>query len=115
VLQPASAVLDEVRRQEFFRAGPVMRRHGRGKRWLLLHRWKTVRGSKRAELRSETVRRGLIRDPSVNSHGRDRANAGYPQGRYVPMDQMCLSPQCGFSSTVEGNQITEAEQWASWS
>ncbi len=50
VLQHASAALDEVRRQEFFRAGPVMREHGRGKRWLLLRRWKTVRGSKRAEL-----------------------------------------------------------------
>ena len=23
--------------------------------------------------------------------------------RYVPLDQLCLSPQCGFSSTVEGN------------
>lgn len=52
VLQHASAALDEVRRQEFFRAGPVMRAHGRGKRWLLLRRWKTVRGSKRAELQS---------------------------------------------------------------
>lgn len=52
VLQHASAALDEVRRQEFFRAGPVMREHGRGKRWLLLRRWKTVRGSKRAELRT---------------------------------------------------------------
>src|SRR5262249_52778164 len=31
VLQHASAALDEVRRQEFFRAGPVMREHGRGK------------------------------------------------------------------------------------
>jgi transposase len=50
VLQHASAALDEVRRQEFFRAGPVMRGHGRGKRWLLLRRWKTVRGSKRQEL-----------------------------------------------------------------
>ena len=50
VLQHAAAALDEVRRQEFFRAGPVMRKHGRGKRWLLLRRWKTVRGSKRAEL-----------------------------------------------------------------
>ena len=35
VLQHASAALDEVRRQEFFRAGAVMRAHGRGKRWLL--------------------------------------------------------------------------------
>jgi transposase len=52
VLQHASAALDEVRRQEFFRAGPVMRTHGRGKRWLLLRRWKSVRGSKRAELRA---------------------------------------------------------------
>jgi transposase len=50
VLQHASATLDEVRRQEFFRAGAVMRAHGRGKRWLLLRRWKTVRGSKRRDL-----------------------------------------------------------------
>ena len=50
VLQHASAALDDVRRQEFFRAGAVMRAHGRGKRWLLLRRWKTVRGSKRREL-----------------------------------------------------------------
>jgi transposase len=52
VLQHASAALDEVRRQEFFRAGAVMREHGRGKRWLLLRRWKTVRGSKRQELQT---------------------------------------------------------------
>jgi len=52
VLQHASAALDEVRRQEFFRAGTVMREHGRGKRWLLLRRWKTVRGSKRRELQT---------------------------------------------------------------
>jgi hypothetical protein len=50
LLQHASGALDEVRRQEFFRAGAVMREHGRGKRWLLLRRWKTVRGSKRREL-----------------------------------------------------------------
>ena len=52
VLQHASAALDDVRRQEFFRAGAVMREHGRGKRWLLLRRWKTVRGSKRQELQT---------------------------------------------------------------
>jgi 5-methyltetrahydropteroyltriglutamate--homocysteine methyltransferase len=33
-------------------------------------------------------------------------------GRFMPMEQMCLSPQCGFSSTVEGNELTEADQWA---
>lgn len=31
--------------------------------------------------------------------------------RYVPLEQLCLSPQCGFSSTAEGNEITEADQW----
>jgi 5-methyltetrahydropteroyltriglutamate--homocysteine methyltransferase len=32
--------------------------------------------------------------------------------RYAPLEQLCLSPQCGFSSTVEGNVLTEDEQWA---
>jgi 5-methyltetrahydropteroyltriglutamate--homocysteine methyltransferase len=32
--------------------------------------------------------------------------------RYVPLDQLCLSPQCGFSSTVHGNQITAEVQRA---
>jgi 5-methyltetrahydropteroyltriglutamate--homocysteine methyltransferase len=32
--------------------------------------------------------------------------------KYVPLDQLCLSPQCGFSSTVEGNALTAAEQFA---
>ncbi|WP_237417276.1 5-methyltetrahydropteroyltriglutamate--homocysteine S-methyltransferase [Halobacillus litoralis] len=31
---------------------------------------------------------------------------------YVPMNQLCLSPQCGFASTEEGNLLTEEEQWA---
>ncbi len=32
--------------------------------------------------------------------------------RFAPLDQLCLSPQCGFSSTLEGNDLTEAEQFA---
>ena len=32
--------------------------------------------------------------------------------RYAPLEQLCLSPQCGFSSTFEGNDLTEDEQWA---
>lgn len=32
--------------------------------------------------------------------------------RIVPINQLCLSPQCGFSSTEEGNTLTEEEQWA---
>ena len=32
--------------------------------------------------------------------------------KYVPKEQLCLSPQCGFSSTEEGNIMSEEEQWA---
>jgi 5-methyltetrahydropteroyltriglutamate--homocysteine methyltransferase len=32
--------------------------------------------------------------------------------KYAPVEQLCLSPQCGFSSTVEGNALSEQEQWA---
>ena len=31
---------------------------------------------------------------------------------YFPLDNLCLSPQCGFASTEEGNSLTEDEQWA---
>jgi methionine synthase II (cobalamin-independent) len=32
--------------------------------------------------------------------------------KYVPLEQLCLSPQCGFASTEEGNVLAEEEQWA---
>jgi 5-methyltetrahydropteroyltriglutamate--homocysteine methyltransferase len=32
--------------------------------------------------------------------------------RYVPLENLALSPQCGFASTMEGNLLTEDEQWA---
>lgn len=32
--------------------------------------------------------------------------------KYVPLDRLCLSTQCGFASTEEGNELTEAQQWA---
>ena len=31
--------------------------------------------------------------------------------RYVAKEQICLSPQCGFASTEEGNSLSEAQQW----
>lgn len=30
---------------------------------------------------------------------------------YLDINQICLSPQCGFASTEEGNSLTEAQQW----
>ena len=32
--------------------------------------------------------------------------------KFVPLDQLCLSPQCGFASTEEGNALAEEEEWA---
>ena len=32
--------------------------------------------------------------------------------KFVPLDRLCLSPQCGFASTEEGNVLAEEEQWA---
>ncbi len=32
--------------------------------------------------------------------------------KYISKDRLCLSPQCGFASTEEGNNLTEDEQWA---
>ena len=32
--------------------------------------------------------------------------------KFLPLERLCLSPQCGFASTEEGNVLTEEEQWA---
>jgi 5-methyltetrahydropteroyltriglutamate--homocysteine methyltransferase len=32
--------------------------------------------------------------------------------KFVDLDRLCLSPQCGFASTEEGNLLSEDEQWA---
>jgi 5-methyltetrahydropteroyltriglutamate--homocysteine methyltransferase len=32
--------------------------------------------------------------------------------RFLPLEQLAISPQCGFASTMEGNLLTEEEQWA---
>jgi len=32
--------------------------------------------------------------------------------KYAPLEQLCVSPQCGFSSTLDGNDLSEAEQFA---
>lgn len=32
--------------------------------------------------------------------------------KYVPLERLCLSPQCGFASNAHGNHLTEDEQWA---
>jgi 5-methyltetrahydropteroyltriglutamate--homocysteine methyltransferase len=47
-----------------------------------------------------TTKRGALESKDQLKRRIDEAT------RYVPLDQLCLSPQCGFSSTVEGNRLT---------
>ena len=53
-----------------------------------------------------TTKRGDLEDADVLRQRIDEA------AKYVPLEQLCLSPQCGFSSTVEGNTLTYDEQVA---
>ena len=32
-------------------------------------------------------------------------------GKYMPLENLAVSPQCGFASTMEGNLLTEDDQW----
>ncbi len=32
--------------------------------------------------------------------------------KYLPLEQLAISPQCGFASTEEGNVLSEEQQWA---
>jgi 5-methyltetrahydropteroyltriglutamate--homocysteine methyltransferase len=53
-----------------------------------------------------TTKTGRLEDAGALKRRIDEA------AKYVPLDQLCLSPQCGFSSTVEGNVLTQEEQVA---
>lgn len=39
-------------------------------------------------------------------------NRIHEAAQYIPLERLCLSPQCGFASCEVGNKLTEEEQWA---
>ena len=53
-----------------------------------------------------TTKNGELEDPALLKARIAEA------AKYVDINQLCLSPQCGFASTEEGNSLTEAQQWA---
>lgn len=56
---------------------------------------------------------GLVTTKSGKLESKDELKRRIDEAaRFVPLEQLCLSPQCGFSSTVEGNALTMDEQWA---
>jgi len=62
--------------------------------------------SKRVVLGLITTKRGKLERKDDLKRRIDEAS------RYVPLEQLCLSPQCGFSSTLEGNALSYEEQVA---
>jgi 5-methyltetrahydropteroyltriglutamate--homocysteine methyltransferase len=64
------------------------------------------KGSKQVVLGLVTTKRGRLESRDELLRRIEDAS------RYAPLEQLCLSPQCGFSSTVEGNVLSEDEQWA---
>jgi 5-methyltetrahydropteroyltriglutamate--homocysteine methyltransferase len=61
---------------------------------------------KRVVLGLVTTKRGELESKDDLKRRIDEA------ARFVDIDQLCLSPQCGFSSTKEGNDLTSEQQWA---
>jgi 5-methyltetrahydropteroyltriglutamate--homocysteine methyltransferase len=54
----------------------------------------------------------LLRPPALLENKDDLKHRIDEAARYVPLEQLCLSPQCGFASTQEGNNLTYDEQVA---
>ena len=56
---------------------------------------------------------GLITTKSPNLEEKSEVIARIKEAsQYVPLNRLCLSPQCGFASCEIGNKLTEEEQWA---
>jgi 5-methyltetrahydropteroyltriglutamate--homocysteine methyltransferase len=56
---------------------------------------------------------GLVTSKSGKLESKDELKRRIDEAaKFVPLDQLCLSPQCGFASTEEGNILAEDEQWA---
>ena len=56
---------------------------------------------------------GLVTSKSGKLESKDAIKRRIDEAtKYVALDQLCLSPQCGFASTEEGNVLAEDEQWA---
>ena len=63
-------------------------------------------------IKNQKVVLGLITSKSGDLEDKDEVIARIKEAsQYVPLDQLCLSPQCGFSSTEEGNILTIEAQW----
>jgi 5-methyltetrahydropteroyltriglutamate--homocysteine methyltransferase len=62
--------------------------------------------------RDKTVVLGLVTTKSGALESKDALRRRIDEAaKFVPLERLCLSPQCGFASTHHGNALTEDEQW----
>ena len=62
--------------------------------------------------KGKTVVLGLMSSKKAAVESKDEVKRRIDEAaRYAPLDQLALSHQCGFSSTVHGNELSEADQW----
>ena len=55
---------------------------------------------------------GLVTSKEATLEDKSQIKARIKEAtEYVPLENLCLSPQCGFASTEEGNKISEEDQW----
>src|SRR5262249_53997709 len=64
------------------------------------------KGNKRVGVGLVTSKSGRLEEKDAIKRRLEEA------AKFAPIEQLCLSPQCGFASTEEGNVLSEAEQWA---
>ena len=63
--------------------------------------------------KGKTVVLGLVTSKTGALESKDAVKRRIEQAtKFIALDQLCLSPQCGFASTEEGNVLAEDEQWA---
>jgi 5-methyltetrahydropteroyltriglutamate--homocysteine methyltransferase len=63
--------------------------------------------------KGKTVVLGIVTTKTGQLESRDTLKRRIEEAaKYVDIDQLALSPQCGFASTEEGNVLAEDEQWA---
>ena len=63
--------------------------------------------------KGKTVVLGLVTSKSGRLESKGELKRRIEQAsQFIPLDQLCLSPQCGFASTEDGNTLSIEEQWA---
>src|SRR6202046_2195838 len=63
--------------------------------------------------KDKTVVLGLVTSKTGTLEKKDALKRRIDEAtKYISLDQLCLSPQCGFASTEEGNVLAEDEEWA---